>query len=371
MKVEGQTLQPLPSSTQTAVPVKAQEQPATGTEGVGTKAAPTTVDSAIAFLNQIDAAVGKVPLRTPELIAAARKLITRPIDQDPKAPQPWIDRGKFTDFLDKYYKIDTVTKEFWGAFTGLGKDALIDGDRLKYCLKMFETYRKWTGHTLEYLAANSKVYIVPADKLEGWLKTYPGGIEALLLKTKGNPEVERAWNSAKYLTGNNEGKYNDETYKWFAVMLAVTYADKLSDDKLNEARDLDALDMKHGLVVELYDKYLLRWMMGEGDKGEKIGYGISKPEWNALLAQQKAIKKIGAEYCNNNEYALTDIKLPNAMAEQRLARAISLFNADSTKNKDEVLGLIKQLRAPGVATPVVPPSPLLAKLKEAATVEAP
>ena len=340
------------------------------TEAIGTHVASTTVDSAVDCLNDLDAATGKSPLRTPELLAAVRKLITRPSDQDPKAPKPWIDRGKLADFLEKYYKIDKVTKEFWAAFTGFNKDAIIDGDRLKYCLKMFETYRKWTGHTLEYMAASSKVYVVPAEKLEAWLKqNFPGGIEDLLRKTKDNPEVEKIWNSAKYLTGNLEGKYKDDTYRWFAIMLAVTFADKLTDDKLNEARDLNDLDLGHGLVAESYNKYLLRWMMGEDDKGEKICYGISKDEWKTLLAQQKAIKKIGNKYCNN-EYALTDIKLPNALAEQRLAEAIALFNADSTGNKEKVLGLIRDLRNPVKAAPV-PPSPLLAQLKEAAKVEAP
>ena len=259
-----------------------------------------------------------------------------------------ITRQKLEAFLEKYYDIDDVTKEFWTAFTGQGKDAVLNGDRLKYCLTQFERYRKWTGHTLKYMAENSKVYVVPARGLANWVKMSAGGIDGLL-KTAKNPEVKRTWESAKYLTQDNgtDGHYSDETYQWFSTMLALGFADKLADEKLNKKpHEVSDLDLKNGLVVELYNKYIERWMLGD-EKSGQTELGISPAEWKGLEAKQKAIKNIGEDYFGD-ALALSDLKLPNERAEKRLDEAILRYQEG---NKTAVMQLIGQLRQPYRAGP--------------------
>ena len=263
-----------------------------------------------------------------------------------------ITRKQLEAFLEKYYGIDDVTKEFWTAFTGGKKDGLIkDGDRLKYCLTQFERYRKWTGHSLKYMAENSKVYVVPARGLANWAKMYPGGIDGLLKAAK-NPEVRRAWESSKYLTQDNgtDGHYSDETYQWFATMLTLGFADSLADEKLNKKpHDVSDLDLENGLVAELYNKYVERWMVGD-EKSGQTELGISKAEWAGLRDKQKAIKNIGDDYFGD-AMALGDIKLPNKRAEKRLDEAIMRYHEG---NKTAVQQLIGQLKAPYQAGPLLP-----------------
>ncbi len=341
------------------MPVRTPPRTLNTAEAGGVQMAPATTSPEDEFIALVDEAAGFSPLRSQEMRSDVKKLLTPPKANPGEPTQPWIRRKDVQAFLEKYYNIDKVTGKFWEAFTGYDDDSVITGDRLKYCLQMFEKYHKYTGATLKYMAEHKNIYIVSHEGLQQALQKYPGGISALLQNAQGNPFVRRAWESAKYLTGDRagdtpaeNGSHKPETFKWFAIILSNKYAELLADDKTGSKKDLEDLQLgKNKLLVGFYNKYLIRWMAGEdGEPGkgrQGICNGISDNEWWRLLKMQDRIEDMGSKYYGN-ENALKDLELGSKKAEELWQKAVKLFddddNSGSTKNKTEFLRLIGQIR---------------------------
>lgn len=341
----------------TAIPVRTPPQPAVS--GISRlQAAPSTTSPEDELIGIINKAAGREsPWNSEEMRADARKLLP-PSGWKPGQPlKPWIRQKDVAAFLKKYYEVDKVTDQFWAAFTGLDEDAVIDTERLKTCFRMFEKYHRYSGASLKYMAEHKNIYIVPAEGLKDAIMNYQGGISKLLADSAANPFIRRAWESAKFLTGDkagdlpeDNGKHSQETYKWFSIILSTNFAEKLAGDKAGK-KDIEDLSLdKNRLLVDIFDKFLLRWMVGEeggpGKGRQKIGDGISKAEWKGLLKMQDTIESIGSRYYKNDD-AIKDLRLVNAKAGTLWNEAVQFYEADSwisPANGPQVQRLIGQIR---------------------------
>ncbi|MFH1390389.1 MAG: hypothetical protein ABIH56_06695 [Candidatus Margulisiibacteriota bacterium] len=260
--------------------------------------------------------------------------------------------------LMKFYGVDEVTDEMWNAFSG-GSQSMSIAD-FEQSLSTYQRVCTMQGYNFGEVCESDKIYVLPTAEFARFLQ---GKGVAWVNSLSTNPQVRGAWERAKAYTGAQSGEPNEQTWRWFAIELMLSFGDAVRKD-----HDLGDLNTKHPLVQNLFERAAVHWA--------ETNEAFSPQAFDKMEERSDRLTDVQKYYdqdpLHRAAYDLRGIRLTDARSEQLLDEALAAFDSN---NQTLYLQKIGELRrhttpvaipgenpgrppiTPRPITPAVPPPP--------------